>query len=95
MVVWLTAANRDPAVFDDPDDFKPDRSPNRHLAFGHGAHMCLGAALARMETRIAAHAILTRTSRVELTAPPQLGVNANFDNVTRQMVRFHPAETPV
>ena len=95
VVVWLTAANRDPAVFDNPDDFKPDRSPNRHLAFGQGAHMCLGAAMARMETRIAAHAILTRTSRVELTAPPQLGVNANFDNVTRQMLRFHPAETPV
>ena len=92
VVVWLTAANRDPHMFADPDQFQPERSPNRHLAFGLGGHMCLGAALARMETQVAARAILTRTSRIELTAPPQLGVNANFDNVTRQMVRFDPLE---
>lgn len=92
VVVWLTAANRDPAVFAEPDAFRPDRSPNRHLAFGQGAHMCLGAALARMETQVAARAILTRSGRIELTAAPQFGVNANFDNVTRQMVRFHPQE---
>lgn len=89
VVVWLTAANRDPQVFDAPDDFQPDRTPNRHLAFGQGMHMCLGASLARLETRIAARAILTQTSAIELTGPAELGVNANFDNVTRQMVRFH------
>ncbi|MCB2105000.1 cytochrome P450 [Albidovulum sp.] len=88
VVVWLTAANRDPQVFDAPDDFRPDRTPNRHLAFGQGMHMCLGATLARLETRIAARAILTQTSAVELTGSAELGVNANFDNVTRQMVRF-------
>ncbi|WP_052249022.1 cytochrome P450 [Leisingera sp. ANG-Vp] len=92
VVVWLTAANRDPRVFSDPDLFQPDRSPNRHLAFGQGAHMCLGAALARMETQAAARAILTRTRRITLTRPAELGVNANFDNVTRQMVRFAPVE---
>ncbi|MFJ9770759.1 cytochrome P450 [Kitasatospora sp. NPDC101157] len=49
VVAWLPAANRDPKVFDRPGLFLPDRTPNRHLAFGHGAHHCLGAALARVE----------------------------------------------
>ena len=91
VVVWLSAANRDPAAFDDPDDFKPDRQgPFRHMAFGQGIHLCLGAPLARMETQIAARAILEQTRSIELLGPPTLGVNANFDNITRQMAKFHP-----
>ncbi|WP_420860240.1 cytochrome P450 [Marivivens marinus] len=92
VVVWLTSANRDPRVFDAPDQFRPDRGPNRHIAFGQGAHMCLGSALARMEARVAAHAIVTRTRQIDLTAAPVLGVNANFDNITRQLCRFHPLQ---
>ena len=52
------SANRDEAVFDAPMDFVPDRSPNRHLAFGIGPHMCLGVALAKLETRVAIEALL-------------------------------------
>ena len=88
VVVWLSAANRDPAQFDRPDAFIPDRQPNRHIGFGQGPHMCLGAPLARMETRIAARAILERTATIELIGPAHLGVNANFDNITRQIARF-------
>ena len=88
VVVWLTAANRDPGEFDQPDAFVPDRSPNRHVGFGLGLHTCLGAALARMETQIAARAILERTAEIVLTAPAELGRNANFDSVTRQLAVF-------
>jgi cytochrome P450 len=49
----LGAANVDPAEFDDPDDVRLDRGANRHLAFGGGAHRCLGSHLARMELRVA------------------------------------------
>ncbi len=51
--VWFGAANHDPAVFDDPNEFRPNRRPNPHVAFGHGVHFCLGASLARLEARVA------------------------------------------
>ena len=49
----VSSANRDENIFDKPDVFKIDRSPNRHLTFGYGPHLCIGAALAREEGRIA------------------------------------------
>jgi unspecific monooxygenase len=49
IAVLLGSANRDPAVFDEPDEFRVDRDPNNHVAFGVGVHFCLGAPLARME----------------------------------------------
>jgi cytochrome P450 len=70
----MPAANRDPAIFADPGRLDVGRDDNRHLGFGFGPHACIGAALARMETRIAMTSLLARYPRMELAVsePTQL-----------------------
>jgi cytochrome P450 len=60
VAIRLASANRDPDQFDEPDRLDVGRDPNPHLALSHGAHFCLGAQLARMETEIALEALLRR-----------------------------------
>lgn len=60
VLAMVGSANRDPLVFSEPGRFDIGREPNPHLAFGHGIHFCLGAALSRMEARIALEDILER-----------------------------------
>ncbi|MBJ7340333.1 cytochrome P450 [Mycolicibacterium sp.] len=70
MMLLLAAAQRDPAAFDRPDVFDPDRENIRHLAFGHGVHFCLGAPLARLEARVALAAVTARFPNATLAGEP-------------------------
>jgi cytochrome P450 len=71
VVVCIGGANRDPAVFEQPDEFRIDRpDPGRHLSFSLGMHHCLGASLARLEARIAIEELTRRYPALELAAPP-------------------------
>ncbi len=70
MMLCYQSGNRDEDVFDDPFEFKVNRQPNRHIAFGHGAHVCLGQHLARMEMRALWEELLPRLDSVELDGEP-------------------------
>jgi cytochrome P450 len=69
----ILAANRDPSVFADPDTFDVTRDPNPHLGFGWGLHHCLGAALARLEARIALRRLFERFPKLSLSDPVRWG----------------------
>lgn len=77
MMLSYPSGNRDEAVFDDPFAFRVDRSPNKHVAFGYGAHICLGQHLARMEMRVLWEELFARLDKVELDGAPTRMV-ANF-----------------
>lgn len=78
ITLCIGAANRDPAQFCDPDRLDIARTPNRHLAFGAGAHVCAGITLARMEGRIAIGRLLRRFPKLRRDGPPQRGGRARF-----------------
>ncbi|MGW8702352.1 cytochrome P450 [Streptomyces eurythermus] len=65
----LASANRDPAVFSSPDDLVIDRAACPHIGFGHGPHYCIGAALARLELRVALETVLRRLPGMRLAVP--------------------------
>jgi pentalenolactone synthase len=66
VIISEAAANRDPSVFDNPDEFNPERTPNSHIAFGHGPHYCIGQNLARTELRIVLTSLLRRFPQLRL-----------------------------
>jgi len=69
VVVSWAAANRDPRRFPDPDTLDLHRTDNRHIAFAHGIHHCLGAPLARLESQIAIGSLLARCPTIRLAVP--------------------------
>lgn len=78
---WLMlsypSGNRDEAVFTDPFVFDPERTPNKHVAFGYGAHVCLGQHLARMEMRVLWEELFKRLEAIELDGEPK-NMTASF-----------------
>jgi cytochrome P450 len=70
LMMCYASANRDEDIFADPFAFKVDRSPNRHLAFGHGPHLCLGMHLAKMEIKALFRELLLRIDQIELSGEP-------------------------
>ncbi|WP_016698778.1 cytochrome P450 [Actinoalloteichus spitiensis] len=71
VVISFAGANRDPARFGDPDAFLPERSDGGHLGFGHGAHSCIGAQLARLEAETALRVLFQRLPDLTLAVPPE------------------------
>lgn len=77
MMLCYPSGNRDEAVFDDPYKFNAERSPNKHVSFGYGAHICLGQHLGRMEMRVLWEELLPRLESVTLDGEPKR-TEANF-----------------
>lgn len=88
VTLGIGAANRDPAVFADPDRLDIARRPNHHLAFGHGAHACAGMNVARLEARIAIGRLVARFPRLDLAAPPERDPRIRFRGLRRLPVRL-------
>ncbi|MEN4477360.1 cytochrome P450 [Mycolicibacterium cosmeticum] len=86
--VWEGSANRDAAVFADPDVFDITRKPNPHLGFGYGVHYCLGANLARLELRVMFSELLARFAGAQLVAPVEWTRSNRHTGIRHLFVRF-------
>lgn len=91
-MVLFAAVNRDPAIWDDPDTFRLDRSPHhlhRHFGFGHGPHRCLGAPLARLEGRVVLDLMVQRWPGLHYVEPPVRTDTMIFRGYTRQVLAWN------
>lgn len=91
VTLWYPSANRDEDVFEAPDEFRVDRQDNRHLAFGFGAHVCLGQHLARMEMAALYRELLRRTRHIELAGEPRYKESTFVGGLKSLPIRFQPA----
>jgi cytochrome P450 len=88
LMLCYASGNRDEEVFEDPFSFRCDRKPNRHVAFGYGAHLCLGQYLAKLEMRILFEELLPRLKSIALDGEVKM-TQATFVNGPKQLpVRF-------
>jgi cytochrome P450 len=93
IVIVFASANRDAELFGDPDEFDPDRDNLRdHLAFGKGIHFCLGAALSRLEGKVALEEFARRVNRFELDDSNDFGYHPSF--LLRGLKRLDVSVTP-
>jgi cytochrome P450 len=87
MMLLLAAAHHDPAAFDRPDQFDPDREHIRHLGFGKGPHFCLGAPLARLEAAVALSKVTARFPHARLVSEPQYKPNLTLRGLASLTVK--------
>jgi cytochrome P450 len=88
LMLCYASGNRDEEVFEDPFSFRCDRKPNRHVAFGYGAHLCLGQYLAKLEMRILFEELLPRLKSIALDGEVKM-TQATFVNGPKKLpVRF-------
>ena len=90
VTLCIGAANRDPDQFNDPENLDIGRTPNRHLAFGTGAHQCAGMALARLEGATAISRFLARFPRYALDGTPVRGGRVRFRGFLRVPIQAEP-----
>jgi cytochrome P450 len=88
LMLCYASGNRDEAVFEDPGHFHVDRKPNKHLAFGYGAHLCLGQHLAKMEMRILWEELIPRLSDLALDGVPAMSESSFVNGPKRLPIRF-------
>lgn len=92
VLLMYSSANRDPEVFDEPEQFDVRRAHNNHVAFGFGTHFCLGASLARLEIRVMFEELLRRIPdwRLEAYADPQIQPAAFARGLKSLRIEFTP-----
>lgn len=88
LCLFYPSANRDEAVFEDPERFHVDRAPNPHLGFGIGEHFCLGANLARLELRVLFRELVSRLQSVELAGTVERTRSSFLGGIKRMPIRF-------
>ena len=90
MVMWYGAANRDPSVFPDPDRFDMMRdNVDKHLAFGHGVHKCLGSRIAQMQLRLSFEKIFERFPDIHWTGEQRIAPNALVHGISSLKVNLY------
>ena len=98
LLLMNSAANRDPSVFPQPDAFNIDRdNTRRHLSFGYGAHLCLGAPLARMELKVMIEKLSRRLPHMQLVRDQLWSYSANtsFRGPRNLWVEWDPSLNPL
>src|SRR4029077_1470031 len=88
LALYFASANRDEDVFDDPFEFRIDRRPNPHVAFGFGEHVCLGAHLARVEIETVCRHLLARLESFELAGQIERLQSAVNGSLKRLPLRY-------